>query len=481
MAKLTNLAVIVSILTFMAAVETRAQNFSETFSSYSSESEAAIYGYTYTNVSLHNSGMTGNCLRTGTLSSTCVFTTGYLNLTGSNTITFDHRVSNTSSSPTMQVQLVAPDGTTSNISGGSFTYANNSVRNSTLNLGVSTTGWYAIRFTFSGSGGGSRGFIDQISSNIPYSSTTYSTTMIADIQLSASLDQVSYNIGDALAYTINVNNSGPNTADNPVVTLDIPASISVGSVVMAGGISGSYDAATETVTLNDVTNGTSGTITVNATAMSEGNFNIGATMTGLNFMEDYVGSNHDESNNFDIETGLLPVVFGQFSGKISNDQTILSWSTLQEDNADRFEIMRSTDGINFERIGLTSASGNSRTVKTYQFAAETAKSAVTYYQLVQVDHDGQSMKSAVISVRQTATASIEVKLYPNPVVECVSINASESVEAGQFYLMNASGQRVSISFEQQDNNQLTADLSQLPVGNYFIGSDQVKPIRIVKR
>lgn len=118
-------------------------------------------------------------------------------------------------------------------------------------------------------------------------------------------------------------------------------------------------------------------------------------------------------------SGVLPVVlndFGVFAAK--NNSARLAWSTATELNSDRFEIMRSTDGVKFNEIGSVPAKGNSATLTDYAYTDDNlpAGNQFLYYYLAIVDKDGSKALSAIkIFHNENGSARLIVSLSPNPI------------------------------------------------------------------
>ena len=110
----------------------------------------------------------------------------------------------------------------------------------------------------------------------------------------------------------------------------------------------------------------------------------------------------------------LPVSWLNFeaarNGK--NTEVLLDWTTISEESSNLFYIQRSEDGINFETIGQLNASGNSSTIKNYQYIDKTASSGKLYYRIVEEDINGSTMNSAIKEVSDLN--SLNIGLAPNP-------------------------------------------------------------------
>ena len=63
---------------------------------------------------------------------------------------------------------------------------------------------------------------------------------------------------------------------------------------------------------------------------------------------------------------LLPITVFNFSGEVQGKQNLLHWTTATEENNTGFEVQRSSDGINFKKIGFVNTkaiNGNSSEIQ----------------------------------------------------------------------------------------------------------------------
>ncbi|MEO0897472.1 MAG: polysaccharide lyase family 8 super-sandwich domain-containing protein [Bacteroidota bacterium] len=125
-------------------------------------------------------------------------------------------------------------------------------------------------------------------------------------------------------------------------------------------------------------------------------------------------------NQVDIDLSLngtsLPVELADFSGIYKGQKSLveLSWSTASEINSDYFEVLRSANGFDFEKIGEIKASGYSQTSLNYSFEDRAPLIGENYYRLRMVDIDGSEEFSKIIVLNATLNKSSFVKVYPNP-------------------------------------------------------------------
>jgi hypothetical protein len=106
----------------------------------------------------------------------------------------------------------------------------------------------------------------------------------------------------------------------------------------------------------------------------------------------------------------LPVTLTSFTAVHVAESVQLSWSTATEKNLAYFEAQRSADGHIFSTIARVVGQGQSTYPNYYTSLDQQPLSGQSYYRLRQVDYDGTSTFSPVVTV----TSSKELVLFPNP-------------------------------------------------------------------
>ena len=99
-----------------------------------------------------------------------------------------------------------------------------------------------------------------------------------------------------------------------------------------------------------------------------------------------------------LEIVPLPIELISFDVINQNNYNLLTWSSASEHNNDYYLIKRSTDGVNWVVIENQKGAGNSTMQINYSFRDFTYESAINYYQLTQVDYDGQSETFKIIAI-----------------------------------------------------------------------------------
>ncbi|MBB3698334.1 T9SS type A sorting domain-containing protein [Flammeovirga yaeyamensis] len=198
----------------------------------------------------------------------------------------------------------------------------------------------------------------------------------------------------------------------------------------------------------------------------------GTSDTPLNITEPDVRSILDyEVSGWETD---LPVELISFSANSIHNTTILKWSTATEINASHFSIEKSHDKTNWENIGEVEASGNSTTIKEYQFIDYNPKQTATYYRLVQVDFDGQTEIFGPLLINSSSsTSTMNAHVFPNPGgnklnLQLNNIKLSSSLE---IVILDKLGKVVYKEIIQPTDQSLLINLKEkgnLHNGNYFL-------------
>jgi hypothetical protein len=199
-----------------------------------------------------------------------------------------------------------------------------------------------------------------------------------------------------------------------------------------------------------------------------GNFSTSGQVGKIRFFNANAGSNGSNNlyfNSISHEIDALPVELTSFSAFAKNDDVELLWETSSEINNSHFEIQHSIDGRIFETIGQVQGLGTSNYGKQYQFTHNNPVRGNNYYRLHQVDFDGKSSTSEIVSVN--LNTELEVQYFPNPLQDELTILWTEELENSTLELLNANGQRI---YSVQLQESISIPTANLPKGVYFLSA-----------
>jgi extracellular elastinolytic metalloproteinase len=181
---------------------------------------------------------------------------------------------------------------------------------------------------------------------------------------------------------------------------------------------------------------------------------------------------YDDWNNYlltsDTTTLIMnavPVEWGSFTAEKKATSSLLTWTTVQEQNSLKFVVERSIDGISFTEIGSVKASGNSNTTRSYTLADILPVAGINYYRIKQIDLDGRSIYSEVKTVTFNPFKGA-ISITPNPAKDKIAITVPGNSKTLQVVILNAVGQKVQTANISGQYNQIV--LNNLPAGLYYI-------------
>ncbi|MFN0033079.1 MAG: SBBP repeat-containing protein [Flavobacteriales bacterium] len=192
------------------------------------------------------------------------------------------------------------------------------------------------------------------------------------------------------------------------------------------------------------------------------------------------GSGFQDAFLTKLQDLILPVEFAAFEASVTNDNYVIcEWTTASETNNDFFEVERSTDNLNFEKIGTIAGAGTTLTEASYQFEDKSFSSGWLYYRIRQVDYNGESTLSTTEAVLKGLNG--ELMVFPNPVVDVLRVPMSE---LSVLHLYDASGCLVLVHHASMSSGIAELDISTFPSGFYqlvLIHADSKKQsARIIK-
>lgn len=126
------------------------------------------------------------------------------------------------------------------------------------------------------------------------------------------------------------------------------------------------------------------------------------------------GSTYGDANYFceNFNTFMLPITLLNWAAVEDNQKVKLTWQTGQEKNNAYFSIEHSLDAFEWKNIAQIQGAGNSHTRLDYVFWHEMPEFGQNYYRLKQVDTDGSTAYSPIVSVLMPEHTAFAV--YPNP-------------------------------------------------------------------
>ncbi len=207
-----------------------------------------------------------------------------------------------------------------------------------------------------------------------------------------------------------------NATDCSTVTVD----------VLANDIAGSAPLVASSVKL--LTPGSSDRVTT-LTVAGEGQYIVdpvsgAVSFTPVNSLHDTVSIDYVVTDGNGLESIAtikivvdcpMPVTLVAFDAAKEGNTALLTWSTTEEVNSDRFEIQRSLNGNVWVTIGSVRSNGESSILRNYTYTDDSPEKGENLYRLRMVDLDGTYAFSTIRTV-SVENGTGRITAYPNPVV-----------------------------------------------------------------
>lgn len=165
---------------------------------------------------------------------------------------------------------------------------------------------------------------------------------------------------------------------------------------------------------------------------------------------------------FGLIEPTLPVELSSFQAELKEDVIQLNWQTASELYHRGFEVERSFNGDNFQKIGFVEGKGTAAITSSYQFIDKTPVNGLNYYRLKHTDLNGKIEYSDILSIEYKVEKSIPIQLYPNPVQNQLTISNA----VGTLTIYNHLGQKVKEIINTDEH--LNINTSNFLQGHYIL-------------
>jgi len=155
----------------------------------------------------------------------------------------------------------------------------------------------------------------------------------------------------------------------------------------------------------------------------------------------------------------MPIELIYFKGEETERGSKLDWVTASELNNEGFDIERSNNGLDWDKIAFVKGNGDSKRVVQYSYMDKSPANGTNYYRLKQNDYDGNFEFSNVIALEYKYEKN-ELSFYPNPIENILYIDAHGRLDNADFQLLDFSGKVL-----WSHNGMVT----QIPFGDYSPG------------
>lgn len=174
-----------------------------------------------------------------------------------------------------------------------------------------------------------------------------------------------------------------------------------------------------------------------------------------------------------ICAAALPVELMNFTAKPTDRTVLLEWATASELNNDFIAVERSIDAKQFKEIGRRAGAIESQEIRYYDLEDRAPEKGINYYRLRQVDVDGTTSFSEIVSVVFDGESNtvLTPRLYPNLVQAGSSVQLNlEDFPAGERVLLTITdlhGRSIPLA-PLVGGSSSSYSLPELPAGTYVL-------------
>ncbi len=178
----------------------------------------------------------------------------------------------------------------------------------------------------------------------------------------------------------------------------------------------------------------------------------------------------------------LPVELARFAATSKDCEVELDWVTASEEAFSHYEIERSEDGRDFNKIAEVEGQGGTNAF-AYSFNDSGAR-LTNYYRLKMVDLDG-SFEYSNIEIVILDCEQSDIKLFPNPVKDrsFVTLDFQNIQGLVNISIFDITGKRIKVIENHVNNDQVLLDVADLAQGTYlvqFYYNGKVEALKFVK-
>ncbi len=156
----------------------------------------------------------------------------------------------------------------------------------------------------------------------------------------------------------------------------------------------------------------------------------------------------------------VPVELINFDAFRKETNVKLEWSTASEVNNAYFEVLYSTNGVDYKAIGQVDGKGESSERTSYDFLHLNVESDINYYKLSQYDYDGKSEMFDAVLVRMANENSISI--YPTVAFDYIQVEGANFSD--DYIILGVDGRIL----QKANMNSTPIDVSFLNNGTYFL-------------
>ena len=189
-------------------------------------------------------------------------------------------------------------------------------------------------------------------------------------------------------------------------------------------------------------------------------------------------ANNTTGNSF-VPFVVLPVKFLSFTLSYNSSLVMVQWSTSEEVNALKYEVERSTDGINWITAGSVTATGNSTSTHNYTYNDHFTFPKKVYYRIKEIDLSGKFSYTTIKELKNDANDNVDIRIYSPAQSTALIEFASQINDQVSIRIISFSGQIISEKVVNRPIGQYMMNISK--TGVYIIQVTNQSNLNITKK
>ena len=172
------------------------------------------------------------------------------------------------------------------------------------------------------------------------------------------------------------------------------------------------------------------------------------------------------AKNLFVINAILPITLSAFEARAVGKNTIINWETLQEDANTLFEIERSRDALEFQKIGIIQ--GQNTSGFSYSYIDAGAPKGKSWYRLKMTGISGSRYSEVRMAYHNKSRFGIEkVRVSLSALTIHLQSELNINMEVS---LVSSSGLKVRSKYQTivSPETQVVFNTGQLPAGSYFL-------------
>ncbi len=185
------------------------------------------------------------------------------------------------------------------------------------------------------------------------------------------------------------------------------------------------------------------------------------------------------NNNFSIAVGTLPVTITSIKAYQKSSGVQVEWTVLNETNINSYEIEKSSNGINFTKVGKVTATN----ANTYNWLDVAPTDGNNYYRLKVIDNSGDIKFSETVNVKIGKEKNI-FSVVNNPILNNRVLLQMENTDKGIYTinLYNQLGQLITKNDINHNGGSATysININNIAKGIYQLAISNTNGLQVTK-